>query len=41
MKILRAILAGERDPKVLAEYRDYRCKFARLNREKSDRQLAR
>jgi transposase len=26
MKILRAILAGERDPVVLAEHRDYRCK---------------
>jgi len=26
MAILRAILAGERDPKVLARHRDYRCK---------------
>lgn len=26
MKILRAILAGERDPAVLAEHRDYRCR---------------
>jgi len=26
MKIIRAILAGERDPKVLAQYRDLRCK---------------
>jgi hypothetical protein len=26
MKILRALVAGERDPKVLANYRDVRCK---------------
>lgn len=26
MKIIKAILAGERDPKVLAGYRDYRCR---------------
>ena len=26
MTIIRAILAGERDPQVLAQYRDYRCK---------------
>lgn len=26
MKIIRAILAGERNPQVLAEHRDYRCK---------------
>ncbi len=26
MKIIRAIVAGERDPKVLAEFRDVRCK---------------
>jgi transposase len=35
MKILRAILAGERDPKVLAEYRDYRCKASVATIEKS------
>jgi len=26
MKIIRAIVAGERDPKILANFRDYRCK---------------
>src|SRR4029077_19380221 len=35
MKILRAILGGERDPKVLAEYRDYRCKSSVATIEKS------
>ena len=28
MMIIRAILAGERDPQVLAQYRDYRCKHS-------------
>ncbi|MDQ5852145.1 MAG: IS110 family transposase [Chloroflexota bacterium] len=28
MTIIRAILAGERDPHILAQYRDYRCKHS-------------
>lgn len=35
MKILRAILSGERDPKVLAANRDYRCKSSVETIEKS------
>jgi transposase len=35
MKIIRAILAGERDPKVLAQHRDYRCKSSIQEIEKS------
>jgi len=35
MKIIRAILAGERDPKVLAQHRDYRCKASVETIEKS------
>lgn len=35
MKILRAILSGERDPKVLAANRDYRCKSSIETIEKS------
>ena len=35
MKIIRAILGGERDPKVLAQHRDYRCKSSIEEIEKS------
>ena len=35
MKIIRAILAGERDPKVLAQHRDYRCRASLETIEKS------
>jgi transposase len=35
MKIIRSILAGERDPKVLANYRNYRCKSSQETIEKS------
>ena len=35
MKILRSILSGERDPKVLASHRDYRCKSSLETIEKS------
>jgi len=35
MKILRAIVAGERDPKILASYRDPNCKNSRETIEKS------
>jgi transposase len=35
MKILRAILAGERNPQTLASYRDYRCKASAETIEKS------
>ncbi len=35
LKIIRAILAGERDPEVLAQYRDYRCKHSAAEIAKS------
>jgi transposase len=35
MKIIRAILAGERDPKVLAQFRDERCKKSEAEITKS------
>jgi len=35
MKIIRAIIAGQRDPKVLAQFRDYRCAKSVKEIEKS------
>jgi hypothetical protein len=41
MTIIRAILAGERDPQLLATYRDKRCTRSRHERQGVDRPLAR
>ena len=40
MKIIRAIIAGERDPKVLATMRDVRCKASTERRGRAGRQLS-